>query len=548
MKALIEGLRALGPARLAAMGAVALGMFGMLAFMVLRGGTAPMALLYGDLDLRDASQIVEQLTKHHIQYRIGANGSQVMVPAEQVAEARLALAREGLPTGGSVGYEIFDRSDGLGATEFQQKINETRALEGEIAPTIHAMRGVRAVRVHLVLPHREPFERNRQEAQASVLLTMAGPARLDRDGVQAIVNLIAAAVPGLRPNNISIVDSRGDLLARAGEPVGPTATALSTEEVRRATEVRLGRAVEEMLERSFGAGHVRAEAAVRMSFDRVNQTEERYDPDGQVTRSSQTVTSNSKNTEANGSVTVQNNLPNADAGRESAGSQEARQEETTNYEISKTVRTLIREQPQIDRISLAVMVDGKDSVGADGKHTWQPRTPEELDRITSLVKSAIGFDEKRGDHVEVVSMPFASEGGTSVGDASGPLGLNLDKADVLRLAQTGLFGVIGLLALLVVLRPMILRITSVAPAALSGPGSALSALAGQASGALSGPAAQAIAGGVALPLLEDESMVNIAQIEGQMRASSLRRIGELAEKHPEETLSIVRRWMSQENS
>jgi flagellar M-ring protein FliF len=548
MKALVEGLRALGPARLAAMGAVALGMFGMLALMMLRGGTAPMALLYGDLDLRDSSQVVEQLTKRHIQYRLAGNGTQILVPAEQVAEARLALAHEGLPSGGSVGYEIFDRSDSLGATEFQQKINETRALEGELARTIQAMRGVRTVRVHLVLPHREPFERNRQEAQASVLLTMAGPTRLDREGVQAIVNLIAAAVPGLRPNNISIVDSRGDLLARAGEPVGPTATALSTEEVRRATEVRLARAVEEMLERSFGAGHVRAEAAVRMSFDRLNQTEERYDPDGQVTRSSQTVTSNSKNTEPNGTVTVQNNLPNADAGRETAGSQEARQEETTNYEISKTVRTLIREQPQIDRISLAVMVDGKDSVGTDGKHTWQPRTPEELDRITNLVKSAIGYDDKRGDHVEVVSMPFASEEATSVADASGPLGLNLEKADVLRLAQTGLFGVIGLLALLVVLRPMVLRITSVAPATLSGAGSALSALAGQAAGALTASAPQAIAAGAALPLLEDESMVNIAQIEGQMRASSLRRIGELAEKHPEETLSIVRRWMSQENS
>jgi flagellar M-ring protein FliF len=304
---------------------------------------------------------VDQLARRHIQYRIAGNGSQVLVPADQVAEARLALAHEGLPTGGSIGYEIFDRSDGLAATEFQQKINETRALEGEIARTIRAMHGIRAARVHLVLPRREPFARDRQDAQASVMLTMASAGRLDREGIQAILNLVAAAVPGLRPQNIAIVDSRGDLLARAGEPVGPTATALSTEEVRRATELRLSRAVEEMLERSLGAGHVRAEAAVRMSFDRLNQTEERYDPDGQVTRSSQSVTSNSKTTEPSGTVTVQNNLPNADAGRETAGSQEARQEETTNYEISKTVRTLIREQPQIERISLAVMVDGTDS-------------------------------------------------------------------------------------------------------------------------------------------------------------------------------------------
>ena len=549
MKALVEGLRALGPARLAAMGAVALGMLGMLALMVLRGGTEPMALLYGDLDLHDSSQVVDQLARQHIPYRIAGNGSEILVPADAVAEARLALAREGLPSGGSVGYEIFDRSDGLAATEFQQKINETRALEGEIARTIRAMQGIRAVRVHLVLPHREPFARDQQDAQASVMLTMAGTSRLDPEGVQAILNLVAAAVPGLRPRNIAIVDSRGNLLARAGEPVGEAAAALSSEEVRRATELRLSRAVEEMLEHTLGAGHVRAEAAVRMSFDRVNQTEERYDPDGQVTRSTQEVTSNSKNTEPSGAVTVQNNLPNADAGRESAGSQEGRQEETTNYEISKTVRTLIREQPQIDRISLAVMVDGLDSVGSDGKHNWQPLPAEQLDHITSLVKSAIGYDEKRGDHVEVVSMRFASEEPTVAAEDNGLFGVNLEKADVLHLAQTALFGVIGVLTLLVVLRPMVLRITSAVPAAVGGAGgAAVAAFAGLPGTALPGPTTQAIAAGAPPPLLEDESMVNLAQIEGQMRASSLRRITELVEKHPEETLSIVRGWMVQENS
>jgi flagellar M-ring protein FliF len=546
MKALAEGLRALGAARLAAMGAVALGMLGMLALMVLRGGTEPMALLYGDLELRDSSQVVDQLTRQHIPYRLGANGSQVLVPAEQVAAARLALAREGLPAGGSVGYEIFDRSDGLAATEFQQQINETRALEGELARTIRAIHGIRAVRVHLVLPRREPFARERQEAQASVLLTMAGVGRLDREGTQSILNLVAAAVPGLRPQNIAIVDSRGDLLARAGEPVGPTATALSTEEVRRATELRLSRAVEEMLERSLGSGHVRAEAAVRMSFDRLNETQERYDPEGQVTRSTQTVNSNSKSTEANGAVTVQNNLPNADAGREGAGSQEARQEETTNFEIGKTVRTLIREQPQIDRISLAVMIDGTDSVGTDGKPAWQARPAEELDRITNLVKSAIGYDEKRGDHVEVASLRFTTEGATPVADNSGLLGLNLEKADLLHLAQTALFGVIGIMALLLVLRPMVLRITSVAPLAMSGDGSVVATLAGPARAAL--PAPMAPRPGAPPPPMLDESMVNMAQIEGQMRASSLRRIGELVEKHPEETLSIVRGWMVQESN
>ena len=549
MKALLEGLRALGPARLAAMGAVALGMLGMLALMMLHTGSEPMALLYGDLDLRDSAQVVDQLQRQRIPYRVAGNGSQILVPANQVADARLGLAKAGLPSSGSVGYEIFDRSDGFAATEFQQQINETRALEGEIARTLGAMHGIRSVRVHLVLPRREPFARDRQDAQASVMLTMAGVARLDREGVQAILNLVAAAVPGLRPQNIAIIDARGDLLARAGEPVGAAATAMSTEEVRRGTELRLARAVEEMLERSVGAGRVRAEAAVRMSFDKVSETHERYDPDGQVTRSTQTVNSTSKSTEPAATVSVQNNLPNADAGQQSAGSQEGRQEETTNYEISKSVRTLIKDQPQIDRISLAVMVDGVGNVGPDGKQAWQPRPAEELERIASLVKTAIGYDEKRGDHVEVASMRFVTEA-AGPAEVNGILGVKLEKADLMHLAQTVLFGLIGIVALLLVLRPMMLRITAVAPGAIASGGASLAALAGP-SGvpAAAGGVVPTVLGAPAPlpPLLEDESMVNIAQIEGQMRASSLRRITELVEKHPEETLAIVRGWMVQES-
>jgi flagellar M-ring protein FliF len=500
--------------------------------------------------------MVDVLGRNHVPYRLAPSGNQIMVPADQVPETRLMLAKDGLPAGGSVGYEIFDRGDSFAPTDFQQRINETRALEGELARTIRVIRGVRAARVHLVLPQRQPFARDQQDAQAGVLLTMVGAARLDHEGVQAILNLVAAAVPGLRPQNIAIVDSRGDLLARAGEPVDAAGAALSTEELRHATELRIARAVEEMLEQSLGPGKVRAEATVRMNFDRINETHESYDPDGQVTRSTQTVNSTSKSTEANGTVSVQNNLPNADAGNTGAGSQEARQEETTNYEISKTVRTLIHEQPQIDRISLAVMVDDTDTTGADGKHVHQPRSAEELDHIATLVKSAIGFDQKRGDQVDVVSMHFAGDDAALAPEQPGLLGFRLEKSDMVHLAQTGMFGLVALLALLFVLRPMVTRLTTF------GAGSGMSSLSppggGGAQGALSGPAgtallantpgAQALRAGMsATPLLEDESMVNLAQIEGQIRASSLRKVTELVDKHPDETLSIVRGWMVQEN-
>src|SRR3954453_15093973 len=167
MTAVLEGLKALGPLRLAAMAAVALVCLGLLLYLALRGGgEGPMALLYADLELREAGQVVDQLDKAHISRQLEAGGTRILVPADQVARARVLLAKEGLPSGGSIGYEIFDRADGLTANSFQQAISQTRALEGELARTIRTIQGVRAVRVHLVLPRREPFARERQEAQA----------------------------------------------------------------------------------------------------------------------------------------------------------------------------------------------------------------------------------------------------------------------------------------------------------------------------------------------------------------------------------------------
>jgi flagellar M-ring protein FliF len=393
---------------------------------------------------------------------------------------------------------------------------------------------------------------------------MVGAQRLDKEGVQAILNLIAAAVPGLRANNIAVIDARGDLLARAGEPVTQLTQAASAEEVRHSTEMRLSRAVEEMLEKTLGPGRVRAEASVRMDFDRINETKELFDPDKQTTRSTQTVNSTSKSTEANQAVTAQNNLPNADAGNQNNGSQEGRQEETTNYEIDKTVRTLIHEQPRIDRISLAVMVDGSDQPGADGKPAWQPRSAEDLERITSLVKSAIGFDDKRGDQVNVVSMRFVADEAVAV-DTGGLLGLHLEKPDYMHLAQTALFGVIGLLALLLVLRPMVARLTALAPGGLAladGTGGVLLTQGGGYPGggypggipSVSAPTGMATlpapgqsSGALTAAQLEDEAMISLSQVEGQMRASSLRKLTDIVGKHPDETLTIMRGWMAQEN-
>ncbi len=545
MKPVLDGFRALGPARLMALGVVGLGMLVMLGLLALRGGApAQQALLYGDLDLREASQMADALDHAHIAHQEIGSGDRITVGAADVARARMLLAKDGLPSGGSIGYEIFDRGDSLTATQFQQDINETRAMEGELARSIRMLQGVRNVRVHLVLPKRQPFSRDVQSAQASVVLTMAGGARLDPQGVQAVLNLVAAAVPGLKPSGIAIIDSRGTLLARAGQPTSEESNVQTGEELHRATELRLSHAVEEMLEDSLGQGRVRAEAAVTMDYQRVNETSESYNPDQQVVRSTQTSTDKSNSTEGEKNVSVANNLPNADAAATQNGSQEAKQDETTNYEIGKTVRTLVREQPQIARISLAVMVDGTMQPGKDGKPVWTERSAEDLARIKRLVQSAIGFDAKRGDIVEVVSMRFAAGDETAEAAPSGLLALGLEKADFMGLAQSGILAVVVLLALIFVLRPMAVRLSAVTPQSMLGGGDAL--LVGADGVGLSLPmstsTAMITAAGHAM--LADESMVTMQNVEGQLRASAMKKLADLVEQHPEASLSIMRNWMT----
>ena len=564
MAALLEGFKTLGVGRLIAMAAVAGAMMLILAFLALRGGgNDHMALLYADMDLREAAQVADQLDKAHIAHEVGPDGSRISVPASDVPRARLLLAKEGLPSGGSIGYEIFDRGDSLTASQFQQAINQTRALEGELVRSIRMISGVRGARVHLVMPKREPFSRDRQEAQASVVLTMSSASRLDPEGIQAVLSLVSSAVPGLRPQNIGIIDSRGNVLARAGDAQTGAMGGFAAE-LRISTEQRLSRAVEDMLERSLGPGRVRVETAVEMNYDQIHETQEKFDPDSKVERSTQNNTSSNKTTEtAPGNVSVANNLPNADAGANPAGSQEQRTEETTNYEIGKTVRTVVRDQPLISRVSLAVMVDQVPVKGADGATTWQDRTPDELNRIAALARSAVGFDEKRGDKVEVVSLRFADPDSQVEAPKPTLFGLAIDKSDLMKLGQTAILAILALLALIFVLRPMVIRLTTNTPALADGgsPATAAAVAAAAAAGlTLSGPNGEAIttAGGqlaIAGPggssgargaAGEDESMVMLGNVEGALRASSLRNVAELVDKHPEESLAVMRGWMVKE--
>ena len=377
------------------------------------------------------------------------------------------------------------------------------------------------------------------------MLTVPGRQVLSPEAVQSVVDLVAAGVPGLRPQDVTLVDSNLHLLSQAGDGNDSRSKAATEEDIRQKTEARLSQAVELMLERSLGPGHVHAEASIRMNFDKVNETQEKYDPDGSVVRSTQNVTSNNKTTDKTGPVSLQNNLPNADAGAATTGSQEGRQEETTNYEIGKTVRAIVHDQPQIERISLAVMVDGVDQTGADGKHTWRPRDQAELDGIGKLVKSTIGFDEKRGDQLEVVSMPFVSA--QDLAEASPVANPARVNGDLVTFLQMIAFGVVGFGIIILTARSIFAALHKQSSGLTIGRPMGEIADGGSPGIGLTQSNALGIGhggGDRALKAPEDDDIVTMSNIQGQLRASSIRKVTQLVDQHPDTTLGIIRGWIA----
>jgi flagellar M-ring protein FliF len=549
MNALVQMAKNLGAVRLAALGGVGLVMLGFFIFLMTRLSQPDLTLLYGDLDPSEAGQIAGRLEQQQIPYRIAGGGTQILAPSDRTAALRIQLAEAGLPSGGTIGYEIFDKTQSLGTSNFVQSINQVRALEGELSRTITSIQGVRNARVHLVLPKREVFSRERQEPSASIVLRMRGAGRLDRPQVQAVQHLVAAAVPDLKPSRISIVDDRGNLLARGGDTNSQQQASANAEEMRIAYENRVARAVETLLERSVGVGKVRAEVSADLNFERVVENSEIFDPATQVVRSTQTVEDNASTNENQGStgVTVQTNLPEAQGltagGSTASGSKNARTEETVNYEISKTVRNTVREAGALRRITIAVLIDGN-YTGAD--RAYQPRGAEELQKLEALVKSTVGFNGERGDSVELVNLPFAQM--EDIQDSAATL-FGLSKREFLQLAEIIVLAVVGLLVILLVVRPVLTRLFEALPSASTALGAAGAAGAPAGVAALAGPLDPSAAA-LAPPDEEPEdlldAMIDINRVEGRVRASSLKKIGEIVDKHPEEAVAIVRNWMYQE--
>ena len=354
------------------------------------------APLYTDLQPDEAGEVVSYLTDRKIPYRLTDGGTTVEVPSDEVYRTRIALASEGLPRSGNIGYSIFDRNN-LGMTDFLQNLNFRRALEGELTRTITQLSEVKAARVHIVMPKDRLFTRDRKEATASVVLKLTSPGSLSKRQLAGITHLVAASVEGLKPQNITVVDYDGNLLTGGRDGDELAGLSASQLEVRQQVERYLEQKAQSMLERVLGPGRSIVRVTADLNFQRVERTAETYDPNAPAVRSEErTRTSNNS----------------SDKAQEASESTEQATSETTitNYELNKTVEHIVNAVGTIERLSVAIMVDGTyeepEGGAGEGELVYQPRSQEELDRLAAIVRNAVGFDPQRNDQLEIVNIAF----------------------------------------------------------------------------------------------------------------------------------------------
>lgn len=543
MNSFFETLKQLGPARLSIMGSVILGLILFFVFVSVRITVPEMKLLYADLSPLDSGAVATKLQENNINFDISQDGTKIVVPDDQVSRARMILAAAGLPNGGSLGYELFDKQSGFGTTTFVQNVNQMRALEGELARTITSLDVVRSARVHLVLPQRELFSRDKRQASASVFLGIFPGAQIEREQIASIQSLVASAVPDLKVANVSIIDSNGNLLAKGGE-TGASLLSMRAEEMRRNYETRLTSKIEDQIGRIVGYGKVRATVTAEVNFDRISTNEELFDPEGQVLRSSQVTEENSleRQAAAGGNVSIDNNLPGVGSdllgGNAEPSAENLRLEEVNNYEISKTIRSTVRETGEIKRLSIAVLVDGLYNKNEEGMEIYTPRSQEDLDQITALVRSAAGFDEDRGDTIEVVNLQFAKVDTDEEAIDSRML-LGFDKSKLLDFAEILTILIMILLVIVLVLQPMVNKLLASVERTPEEDLEADLLAAAPMSPALAAPMDEEESG-------VEESLINIDGVEGKVKASTIKRVEEIIENYPKEAISVIRSWMAQE--
>lgn len=539
----MQFINRLGLARVAAMGLVAVMMLGFFAFLMMRASTPSLAPLYSGLSLEDSSAIVSELNAQGIPFELRNEGETILVSRDQITTTRMSLAESGLPERGQVGYEIFDEQNVLGATSFVQNINNIRALEGELARTISSLSRIKSARVHLVLPERELFQRDRQAPSASIVLSVRGA--LSSGEIRAIQHLVASAIEGLMPNRVAIVDDLGQLLASGA--AGDEDAVLAGEQEERVLNVeqRMRTRIEDLLAEIVGSGRARVQVSAELDMNRSTRTSETFDPEGQVVRSTQTrELANNATGPGDAAVSVANELPGASENAAASGGtteQGSTNEETTNFEISKVTETAVTTAGAIKRLSVAVVVDGIYTNDGNGNAVYAPRSAEELAQLTALVRSAVGFDQARGDQVEVINLQFA-QGPQPAPAGTGEPGLfDFTRDDLINGAQMAVTLLIALALIFFVMRPLLKKVLAPEPQPL-----ALSPAQAADAPALAGP----LEGEDSEGSHEDKAnhpgdwMANAKSL-GAAQLQTLRSVGELVEENPKQAALIVREWLSE---
>ncbi len=550
-----EFLRAMGTGRLIGVlvgGAVALA----LVYLLMTQMTGkPMAMLFGDLDTTTSAEIVQHLELEGVAYETKNGGATIYVDESAVHHLRMKFASDGLKTGTITGYEIFDNRDALGSTSFVQNINRVRALQGELARTISVIDAVESAKVLLVLPTRDLFSKDTQDPSASVTIkTRSGD--ISKGKVQAIQHLVASAVQGLTPNNVSIVDENGTLLASGKTGNGGILGGSTSEERSLALEQRLRDKVYTIVSSIVGAGNAHVQVSAEVDYNKVTEQSVLYDAEKQAVATSNVTEKTTRSSKVKPgkakSVSVSNNLPGAGEAettedtKDRQSDQETETSENITYLTPQVNRTEINEAGGIKRLSVAVVVDGSYTTDADGNETYVPRTQEELQTIENLVKAAVSYSEERNDTIAVANAQFAKvEMPEPIGEAGGMF--DFTSAQILEAIQTLIIGIVILVLTLLVIRPLLM--TAMAPSANASSGApvALESEGGQAQLA---PPAENDAGGEAAALPPPDAgisaKIDIKQVEGQVQESSVRKVGELVTNHPDETLSILRTWLHNE--
>ena len=442
-----------------AMVAVTAALIGFFAFVIMRVTTPQMTTLFTDLSAEDSSGIIKDLERQAIPYELRNDGAVIMVPKDKVTRLRMKLAEGGLPKGGGVGYEIFDKSDALGTTSFVQNINHLRALEGELARTIRAIDRIQAARVHLVLPERPLFSRETPEPSASIVVRVRGA--LEPQQIKAIRHLVSSAVNGLKPQRVSIVDEAGQLLADGA--TGDNDNAVGDER-RAGFEKRMRNEVEAIVSSVVGAGRARVQLSADFDYNKITQTSDRFDPEGRVLRSSQTREESSATAETNGQVTVNNELPGNQRGPDTAApprDQSKKTEETNNYEISHTTKTEVTEAGRVNRISVAVLVDGsyvqerQRRDGLSGAQQGAARPHRDAGALGDRLRPE-ARRPGRGRQPQIRGSAGWSRRSPSRPGLFGML--QFTKDDVMYVIELGVMMLLGLVVLFMVVRPLVKRI------------------------------------------------------------------------------------------